>query len=225
MVHLPLSLVFLVLVPLSPFCGGYVPLFFSVAILYLVVCSGSTGGCFSEVEGREAEKGEAATTISANERDRERERAKKAATKRARTGAATTTQEKEREGKSHHNAREVERRRSHHHQKEGTGGYPSLLCWLPSPATTWWIPSLSLIVLWRVSSLLLSHFMADPSVLFCGGSVHSFSLWWFSASLSFLRGSPSPLSVCGCPSRALFLPWLRSLLFWRWFSPSSRFFL
>ena len=73
-------------------------------------------------------------------------------------------------------------------------------------ATTWWIPSLS------------RCFVAVPFVLF---------LRWFrsllffvvflcfslSLSLSFLRGSSSPLSVCGCPSRSLLLPWLRSLLF------------
>ena len=40
---------------------------------------------------------------------------------------------RERQGGEGATAREVERRRSHHHQKEGTGCYPSLLWWLPSP--------------------------------------------------------------------------------------------
>ena len=133
-------------------------------------------------------------TVRTRETWRERERKKAAATtKRVRGGAATTTQEKEREGKSHRNAREVERRRCHHHQKEGTGGYPSLV-----------VASLSLPL---HGGYLLSH-------CFVAGFLSLLLSHFYGCSFrSFLRGSSSPLSVCGCPSRPLFLPWLRSSLF------------
>ena len=205
---------------LSPLCGGHVPLFFSVVLLSLIVCIGSTGGCFSEVEGKETRQGRSGHHQQCErERQRERERVKKAAaaTKRARGEAATTTQEKEREGKSHRNAREVERRRSHQHQKGGTGGYPSLLWWVPSPATTWWIPSFSLslfcggfplsysLILWLFLPFFFAKVPFPPFLCGCAGVLLSSLRLWLSFPLSiFAVGAFPPLFCCGSPFLSLF---------------------
>ena len=157
--------IFFVVVP-SPFCGGYVPLFFSVALLLSFVCTGSTGGCFSEVEGMKAEKGEAATTNSA-------------------------TKERHREGEESRRHKESEGRSRHHHTREREGGEeppqrkrggeekePP-----PPKRRNGWL-SLSLVV-----ASLPCHYMVDTFSLslFCGGFPLSYSLIYGCSFRSFLR--------------------------------------
>ena len=61
--------------------------------------------------------------------------------------------------------------------------------------------SLSLTVLWLSLTLF---FMAVPASLFCGGSVSSFSLWWFYASPSLFFFAVVPLSSLPGPVPTFF---------------------
>ena len=134
---------------------------------------------------------------------------KASATKRARGGAATTTQEKERRRATATQERQRGEGATTTKEKErvviplSCGGFP------PLPLHGGYLLSLSL----SLSHCFVAGFLS-LTLSFYGCSFRSFLRWFrsllffavvlcFFLSLFFLRGSPSPLSVCGCPSRSL----------------------